>query len=468
MPSRSLIAVSSSILMAATLLSGAGSAQPGTSSWGPNWGVVGSPHVGAVGGGAGGVTAASPTNVWAVGGYSPYPESSASQPLTEHWDGSAWTFVKTPKGPPDSYVNFLTAVSAVSQDDVWAVGSISDQEWWRTWTVHWDGSSWTHVRSPNTDGPFSINVFGGVAAVAPDDVWAVGSNDTVAAEPLIEHWDGSRWSLVPTDHLASAYDLLAVSAVSATDVWAVGYGSTAHWDGSTWTAIKRPRVGLISALLAVDALSSSDVWAAGFSFDGNAEHALIEHWTGNRWNVVPSRNGPGGRGFLSGIAAVGPGDLWAVGRDDESIVHPLIEHWDGNRWSVASSAASTLEGQLFGVGVAETGEVWAAGSGIDQPLGTPLFEHICPIQVLDSGFSPPRAQGIPPGATVAWSIPSIDASGHTITDRTGRRLFDSGLRPPGSSFTFSFTRGRAYPVIDEATGNRGLLRVEKEPSTTPG
>ena len=450
------------------MLSGTGPAQSQISSCGPTWSAVGGPHVGAEGGLAGGVAAASPNSVWAVGGYSPYPESSATQPLTEHWDGTGWTFVKSPKGPPDSYLNLLTAVSAVSPDDVWAVGSVSNQEWWRTWTVHWNGSSWTHVRSPNARGPFSVNVFGGVAAVASDDVWAVGSDDTVSPRPLIEHWDGARWTVVPTDHIASAYDLLAVSAVSATDIWAVGYGKTAHWDGSTWTAVRRPKVGLISALLGVDALSSSDVWAVGYSFDETGEHALIEHWDGRRWSIVPSRDGSGGQGFLSGVAAVGHGDVWAVGRDDESPTRPLIEHWDGSGWSVASSTAS-LEGQLFGVGVTDdTGEVWAAGAGTDQPLGTPTFERICPIQVLDSGFSPSLVQDVPPGVTVAWSIPSTDAGSHGIMDGTGRRLFDSGLRPPGSSFTFTFAQNRAYPVIDNATSGRSLIKVTEVLSTTPG
>jgi hypothetical protein len=41
---------------------------------------------------------------------------------------------------------------------------------------------------------------------------------------LIEHWNGSAWTIVPSPNVGSGNNsLAAVAARSANDVWAVGY-----------------------------------------------------------------------------------------------------------------------------------------------------------------------------------------------------------------------------------------------------
>ncbi|HYS44322.1 MAG TPA: hypothetical protein VEM32_10130, partial [Geobacteraceae bacterium] len=52
--------------------------------------------------------------------------------------------------------------------------------------------------------------FESVAALAPDDVWAVGSRQPSFAEfqPLIEHWDGTAWSVVPGPYLNGDTNIL--------------------------------------------------------------------------------------------------------------------------------------------------------------------------------------------------------------------------------------------------------------------
>src|SRR5688572_9972392 len=98
--------------------------------------------------------------------------------------------------------------------------------------------SWQAVATPATGWPH--NALYGVAAIASDDVWAVGAfgNLDIEAWQLIQHWDGTSWSQVPAPKLATPNELLAVSAVSSDDVWAVGgYDSGGqalieHWNGS--------------------------------------------------------------------------------------------------------------------------------------------------------------------------------------------------------------------------------------------
>jgi hypothetical protein len=76
-------------------------------------------------------------------------------------------------------------------------------------------ASW-HVFQPVPGGALF-----GVAAVAPDDAWTVGSLDGKA---LIEHWDGARWSGAAAPSVEGA--LHGVAAISRTDVWATGYSRT--------------------------------------------------------------------------------------------------------------------------------------------------------------------------------------------------------------------------------------------------
>jgi hypothetical protein len=61
-----------------------------------------------------------------------------------------------------------------------------------------------------------------VSAIGTDDVWAVSNQydqNRVRFFSLFEHWDGHSWAVIDgsTHGVASA-----VSADSATDVWAIG------------------------------------------------------------------------------------------------------------------------------------------------------------------------------------------------------------------------------------------------------
>jgi hypothetical protein len=71
-----------------------------------------------------------------------------------------------------------------------------------------------------------------------------------------------------------------VSAVSPSDVWAVGELAPSflpvmrHFDGSAWTDVAVPRPKQGSALFGVSADASDDGWAVGYSYDGTAQHDL--------------------------------------------------------------------------------------------------------------------------------------------------------------------------------------------------
>src|SRR5579872_335860 len=102
---------------------------------------------------------------------------------------------------------------------------------------------WNVVPSPNGN-LIPSGLGGGVAAVSASDVWAVGSSGSQASsgQTLIERWNGASWSVVTSPNPGSMYNILSgVAAVSASDVWAVGYYVNSsqvtqtlveHWNGA--------------------------------------------------------------------------------------------------------------------------------------------------------------------------------------------------------------------------------------------
>ncbi len=81
-----------------------------------------------------------------------------------------------------------------------------------------------------------------MAAVSATDAWAVGSGGNTQ---LIEHWNGSTWSIVPG--AVSSGHLYSITALSAGNIWAVGgIGNRAptplieHFDGTAWHLIAQP------------------------------------------------------------------------------------------------------------------------------------------------------------------------------------------------------------------------------------
>src|SRR5262249_55854506 len=115
------------------------------------------------------VAGVSSTDVWAVGQWARFAGTDHNHTLAEHWDGTTWTEVLTPH--PRLPISYLFGVVAIASNDVWAVGyEIEVGGNYSTLIEHWDGTAWTVVQDGTFDGWLTS-----VAATAPDDVWAVGS-----------------------------------------------------------------------------------------------------------------------------------------------------------------------------------------------------------------------------------------------------------------------------------------------------
>jgi hypothetical protein len=180
----------------------------------------------------------------------------------------------------------------------------------------------------------------------------------------------------------------AVAAASPNDVWAVGYsqqtGSSPfqtlveHWNGGTWSIVPSPNaIDGWSLLTGVLAISPNNVWAVGYNQPGNASFApLVEHWDGTSWIIVATAGlGTGVSGALSAITmGSSSNDLWAVGyAATGSQREPLIERWNGAGWAAVAGAALGADTTGTLNAVTSTGSsLWTVGEsekgGVSQPL----------------------------------------------------------------------------------------------------
>lgn len=351
------------------------------------------------------------------------PAMSAG-PLVEHWDGTSWTRVAVPGGGQ------LAAITAISPRDAWAFGTYTSRS---PIAEHWDGSAWHRVALPTPKGAEDVAVES-ASADSSDDVWVVGYWGGATGPPLralVEHWDGTAWSVVANATTSGYGRLTGVSAVSATNVWAVGtYGVESgtrialrtlvqHWDGKAWTRVPSPNPPSASppgakldfSLWSVSASSADSAWAVGsytyYAANGNhTAHTLVLQWDGNSWTQVPSPNPGGARNasYLYGVTTPANGDVWAVGRYwHRHRELPLALHWDGTAWHLVWSHGTVPNLDLNAVASVGGNDVWTAGTDYSGSPPATLLEH-WDGDVLTRVPSPN-----PPGADVALSAIAADS-----------------------------------------------------------
>ncbi|GAA2084867.1 hypothetical protein [Actinomadura alba] len=279
-------------------------------------------------------------------------------PLLAHWNGVRWRETALPV-PRDTT---MEGVAASSTGDAWAVGYTPDGT---AHTAHWTGErAWEAVPMPVHERSLPR----AVDARSPRDAWIVGSRGEAHARAASWHWNGRRWRTVAVPDLSERSEpagprerahseLVAVSALAADDVWAVGSSGSAaspsgagpgqggdavrravitHWDGRTWTLVPaaptRAAGGTSQSVLAdVVALSPNDVWAVGTASPGT-DVPLAQHWNGTVWEHVPI---PLVRGRLYSVAGDGRGGVWAAGERTDGTA--LLAHWNGERWEVSGA-----------------------------------------------------------------------------------------------------------------------------------
>ena len=164
-----------------------------------------------------------------------------------------------------------------------------------------------------------------------------------------------QFQTVETPAVPQPGELVAVATLSPTDVWAVGDAAgealIEHWDGGEWSVVPSFTPGDSSVLLGISALSATDIWAVGAWDQGLKHHGLIEHWDGFEWRPVATDSPQD----LNDVDLLSPTEGWVVGGG------PYLAHWDGVHWNVVSAPA--IEGgELHQVVTFSATDAWAVGA----------------------------------------------------------------------------------------------------------
>jgi hypothetical protein len=134
-----------------------------------------------------------------------------------------------------------------------------------------------------------------------------------------------------------------------------------------------------SVLVDIAALSPGDVWAVGSSHSERLVETLVEHWDGREWRIVFSQNVESHGSQLNSVAAVSPDYAWAVGAylllDRQTV--PLVQRWDGREWSLVAPAPISATLAMFnGVAALSENDAWAVGYYVDEGgLSRTLAQH---------------------------------------------------------------------------------------------
>jgi hypothetical protein len=181
-----------------------------------------------------------------------------------------------------------------------------------------------------------------VTATSASNVWAVGRAD---GANLIDHWNGSTWSSValppgPCDVFESDCQLTGVSASSASNIIAVGHATLndngAGWlaaslayryDGTSWRPLALPSDVPFWSIGKVEAFSPTDAWTIGA--DGSTGSAVTYHFDGTSFTRVANPMvAPAATPVLSvnAIAGTSGHDIWVGGQDQTSGYRHVQRH----------------------------------------------------------------------------------------------------------------------------------------------
>jgi aldose sugar dehydrogenase len=410
-----------------------------------------------------GVQAVSEGEAWAVGYYERQGETRT---LTLRWNGSEWERWGSPS--PGSAMSHLRGIDASSPANVWAVGyytdTIASENTVRPLLIRWDTSGWRQVPGPDFGPDIDARLIG-VEVLGENDVWAVGNLQPTPSgmeETLILHYNGTSWTRVPSPNVGGTLNFLrGVAGTASDDVWAVGYYGTPsrahllHWDGVRWSSTTAPAAGEQDFLIDVEAVATDNVVAVGNSIQGGVEKTVMMRHDGSEWRVVGTPNASVGRNYFFGVTAAGPNEIWSAGfYEDGSTMHTLTARFTPTEFSDVPPG-STFYPQIMCLVC--RGIVSGYADGTFRPNADVTRGQLSKIVAASAGFSEPPGEqlfeDVPPGSTFYDWINRLARRGHIGGYPCGGAGEPCGpdnlpyFRPNANA-----TRGQISKIVSNAAG----------------
>ena len=220
----------------------------------------------------------SPTDVYVVGG-----------PNVWHFDGNRWQGGPTTTETEPKYL----AIWGTSPRDLFAVGSNDASTRGVGWIDHYDGTNWSKMEG---HGFFDAAHIYDISGNSPSDVYALGDLPAASDTPpefdyteyRVVHYDGNAWTESYKSTVSGpqnpdpgdGYSLTGVWAVAPNDVFLVGSAGSIFRFNGTWSPMQSPTT---QNLHDVWGNGSSNVYAVG---DGG-----VLRYDGTRWSVIEATAG---------------------------------------------------------------------------------------------------------------------------------------------------------------------------------
>ncbi|WP_026413466.1 hypothetical protein [Actinomadura oligospora] len=242
-------------------------------------------------------------------------------------------------------------MSATSASNVWIAGDRTNTG--NNRVLQWNGTAWK-------DHDLGAGYFPqGVVTMGPKAVWVYG-----IGRDYVRYWNGSSFK-----NQTVGLRPWSVGGTKSTDLWAGGHTngvpSLAHWNGTAWKRSSLPAIpGLntkgeaASTFRAVTALSATNVWAAGTAYvqEGgkSVAKALLAHWNGKAWKVAL---GTAGTYYLQ-MAPDGAGGIW-IAQGTTMRHRTKTGTWTKAALTIPAGVSSTYVSVMANQTGSRT--VWAAG-----------------------------------------------------------------------------------------------------------
>jgi hypothetical protein len=311
------------------------------------------------------LTASSSNNVWAVGATSAGGDYH-TRPIAEQWSGSSWRVTTLPL-PGSSIYGVLASVATTGPDDVWVGGAYYDDNGGNAQTLleHWDGTSWSILNVPAIA---SFLYIGRLVALSPTDLWVFSG--MFEGSSLAAHWDDVSWTVVPgppgdpgyggaaPDHSGGVMAVGDDNSIDAGNPTAVAV----RWNSSGYHSLTMP-VTRVTVLTSVTMINANDGWAVGQDTDHVNHSTVAMHWNGATWQRIPIPDTPTGLYDVSGAVS---NDVWAVSPGG-------FDHWDGTQWSAQGDGVASA---IFeNVEAVSPDDVWATGVRYSSGARYPIALH---------------------------------------------------------------------------------------------
>ena len=332
----------------------------------------------------GGLWAGGPRDAWLAGDACAQPATCGETDKTnvtivvKHWDGTAWRSIAMPK----AYVNTpldqgAGPVAATSAKNVWVFADRGVESVDYTDALHRTGQGWAK--------PVRLNGFV-EAAVAPSasQLWAFGLPNTGTQHGYYAHFTGRAWKTGGFPIQGSV-----AAALSDSNVWVGGQSATGalvieHWNGHSWAAKTIVPAGSVSFSLAwvtgIAAVGPHQVWASVLIGSGKTPGSFLERWNGASWKRIslPWK----GADITSPVASDGHGGAWvSLGMGTGAKQTMWFAHYTGGKWTKTAvpdkisppPLSPTMIDQL--TWIPGTRSLWATGDVDNASFPTAVYKY---------------------------------------------------------------------------------------------